>query len=248
MADDLQQVKKRLEELAARSSGRGAYVSSEFLTPAEQALLLSLRLPAPCSLEGGYPQAERRIAWFGDSNSCGWEQAPPLMWLEIAPKSAKFSEDLTHRDFLGALMHLGLRREVLGDLLLQGGRAWLCCLDTVGDYICRQLDTVRHTAVAALPCAAPPESALPQPKETEIVVASPRLDALVAAVYRLSRSESQALFQRELVFVNSLPARSPSAEARPGDLISVRGHGRFYYDGTLRETKKGRLRAALRVF
>lgn len=246
--DDLQQVKKRLEELAGRSAGRGAYVSSEFLTPAEQALLVSLRLPAPYTLEGGYPQAERRIAWFGDSYTCGWEQDPPLMWLEIAPKSAKFAEDLTHRDFLGALMHLGLRREVLGDLLLQDGKAWLCCLDTVGDYICRQLDTVRRTAVAVSPCSAPPEKALPHPKELEIVVSSPRLDALVAAVYRLSRSESQVLFDKELVFVNSLPARSPGFDAKPGDLISVRGHGRFYYDGIDRETKKGRLRANVRVF
>ena len=91
--DELQQVKKRLEELAGRSAGRGAYVASEFLTPAEQALLLSLRLPAAFTLEGGYPQAERRIAWFGSEHTCGWAEAPPLVWLEIAPKSAKFAED-----------------------------------------------------------------------------------------------------------------------------------------------------------
>ncbi len=246
--DDLQQMKKRLEELAGRSAGRGVYVSSEFLTPAEQTLLVSLRLPAPYTLEGGYPQAERRIAWFGSELVCSWEQSPPLMWLEIAPKSAKFAEDLSHRDYLGALMHLGLRREVLGDLLLQDGKAWLCCLDTVGDYICRQLETVRRTAVVATPCAAPPEDALPKPKEQQVVVASARLDALVAAVYRLSRSGSQALFDKELIFVNSLLARSTSVEAKPGDLISVRGHGRFYYDGIDRETKKGRLRANVRVF
>ena len=96
--------------------------------------------------------------------------------------------------------------------------------------------------------SAPPENALPQPKDAQIVVASSRLDALVAAVYRLSRSESQALFERELVFVNSLPARSPGFDAKPGDLISVRGHGRFYFDGIDRETKKGRLRANVRVF
>ena len=246
--EDLQQVKKRLEELAGRSSGRSAYVSSEFLTPAEQALLISLRLPVPYTLEGGYPQAERRIAWFGSEHICGWAEDPPLMWLEIAPKSAKFAEDLAHRDFLGALMHLGLRREVLGDLLLREGKAWLCCLDTVGEYICRQLETVRHTAVVVTPCSEPPENALPQPKPAQIVVASPRLDALVAAVYRLSRSESQALFDKELVFVNSLPARSPGFDAKPGDLISVRGHGRFYFDGIDRETKKGRLRANVRIF
>lgn len=246
--EDLQQVKKRLEELAGRSSGRNAYVSSEFLTPAQQTLLVSLHLPAPYTLEGGYPQAERRIAWFGSENLCGWGQAPPLMWLEIAPKSAKFAEALSHRDYLGALMHLGFRREVLGDLLLQDGKAWLCCLDTMGEYICRQLETVRHTSVVVTPCPAPPENALPQPKEMQVVVASARLDALVAAVYRLSRSESQTLFDKELVFVNSLLARSTSQDAKPGDLISVRGHGRFYFDGIDRETKKGRLRANVRVF
>lgn len=246
--EELQQVKKRLEELAGRSSGRGQYVSSEFLTPAEQSLLLQMPLPAPCTLAGGYPQAERRIAWFGSEALCGWIQEPPLMWLEIAPRSARFAEALTHRDFLGALMHLGLRREVLGDLLLAEGKAWLCCLDTVGDYIARQLDTVRRTAVTVTPCAAPPEQALPRPSPAQVVVASARLDALVAAVFRLSRSQSQALFDRELVFCNSLPAKSPGAEAKAGDLISVRGHGRFYYDGIGCETKKGRLRVDLRIF
>ena len=90
--------------------------------------------------------------------------------------------------------------------------------------------------------------AIEQPKQAQIVVASARLDALVAAVYRLSRSESQALFDKELIFVNSLLAKSTSVEAKPGDLISVRGHGRFYYDGIDRETKKGRLRADVRIF
>lgn len=242
------QLKKRLRELGDRAAARGVYVNSEFLTLGEQTLLEGLPCAAPYTLEGGYPQAERRIAWFGGETLCGYPQEPPLQWICIAPTAPKFAEALTHRDFLGALMHLGFRREVLGDLLLQDNRGYLCCLDTVAGYIADQLEQVRRTPVKAALCAAPPEDALPVPEPQEVVVASPRLDALVAAVYRLSRSESQALFEKELVLVNGRTAKSPAGEAKEGDLLSVRGTGRFYYDGIRRETKKGKLRAAIRVF
>ena len=81
-----------------------------------------------------------------------------------------------------------------------------------------------------------------------MTVQSPRLDALVAAVYKLSRGEAQKLFEKELVLVNSLPARSPSMAAKAGDIISVRGYGRFAFDGESGETRKGRVRATVRVY
>lgn len=246
--DEEAQLKKRLGELADRAATRGIYVNSEFLTLGEQTILAALPPMTAYTLEGGYPQAERRIAWFGSEALCGYPQEPPLQWLCITPKSLKFAEPLTHRDFLRALMHLGFRREVLGDLLLLDSRGYLCCLDTVAAYITDQLEQVRRTPVTAALCDAPPTQALPQPEPQEAVVASLRLDALVAAVYKLSRSESQALFEKEQIFVNGRTAKSPADEAREGDLISVRGKGRFYYDGVCRETKKGKLRAALRVF
>ena len=245
MDNELEQVKKRLTELARRAQKRGEAASSGFLTPAEQAELTRLRLE-PFAFDGGWEGAERRCAVLLPWEGCEWESR--VVCLEIAPANAKFAEALTHRDYLGALMALGIKRETLGDILVQGKTAYLFCLESVAEYIAAQLGEVRRTTVRVKPAdpaaIEPPEP----PRETSVNVSSPRLDALAAAVYRLSRAEAQRLFERELVLVNSLPARGPGAEAREGDMVSVRGHGRFAYLGIEGETRKGRLKARVRVY
>ena len=72
-----------------------------------------------------------------------------------------------------------------------------------------------------------------------------RLDGLIAAVWDLSRSESAGLFPKQLVFVNGRGVLSPGENARPGDIVSVRGRGRFRLEGVSGETRKGRLRVTV---
>ena len=84
-----------------------------------------------------------------------------------------------------------------------------------------------------------PQNALPQPEKAEFVVSSERLDVLVSAIYNMSRSKAQILFNQEKVFVNGA-VKSGSFVAKVGDKISVRGYGRFIYNGVLRRTKKDR--------
>lgn len=247
MTQEEQQLLRRLEELAARAAGRGCYTASDFLNLAQQTLLLQRPWQAPFRLEGGYPDAERRIAWFGDEALCGYAAEPPICCLEIAPKAAKFAEPLTHRDFLGALMHMGVRREVMGDIVLHEQRGFLFCQSAMADYF-QQLEQVRHTAVTVRPVDEPPAFLLESPPVEQIVVASERADALLAAVYRLSRAAAQDLFIQGKVFCNSCQLLRADRPLQPGDLISVRGYGRFRFGGVVRETRKGRLRAEVAVF
>ncbi|MPM54068.1 hypothetical protein SDC9_100841 [bioreactor metagenome] len=79
-------------------------------------------------------------------------------------------------------------------------------------------------------------------------MSSTRLDALVAAVFDLSRAESGELFRQERVMIGGALVKGPAQEAKPMDIISVRGFGRFRYDGEERETKKGRLRVMIRKY
>ena len=103
MENELELTKKRLTELSRRAFERGIQTSSDFLSPGEQAEAVRLRLPEPAVFEGGYPEAERRVAVFGGGEA-------PVICLEIAPTAPKFAGELTHRDYLGSLMALGLRR------------------------------------------------------------------------------------------------------------------------------------------
>ena len=245
--DDDALIKNRLTELAARCSSRGVWTYSEFLTLPEQDILLRLRLDCPVSLFGGTPAAERKIAVFGSPDFCGWEETPPVECVEIRPVQQKFADSLTHRDFLGSLMALGIRREVLGDILIKDNVGYLFCLDSISEYIMSNLTQVRHTTVRCSRSEPPEELAAP-PEISELVMASERLDAAVAAVYDLSRSAARELVEQEKVFISGRRPSGGDTQLSPGDIVSVRGYGRFIYEGPVRETRKGRLRAAVRIF
>jgi len=242
MENDIRQLKKRFEELYDRAETRGYAVYSDFLTLAEQDVLLST--VTSVELIGGYTAAERKIACFGES----YGAEPPCVWLKIEPRQQKFADKLTHRDFLGSLLGLGIKRELLGDIIIYENCGYLYCLESISGFIAYNLTSVKRTSVECKAVDAPPETSTGLPDESVMTVASARLDALVAEVFNLSRSQSAELFAAELVFVNARVARKPAAEPNEGDIISVRGKGRFIYGGALGETKKGRLRVSVRVY
>lgn len=248
MLDENRLLKNRFEELALRSANRGIWVYSDFLTVAEQSALLSMRLPCGIMLEGGYEAAERRLACFGSEEDCGYEAAPDYVCVKIEPVSQKFADTLTHRDFFGAVMSLGLRREVLGDIVVFANCGYLFCKEDVSGYICESLDSVRRTAVKCSAVASLPVESVTPPDISEIIIASERLDALVAAVYGFSRSVSKELIEQGRVSVNSVVTVGADAQLVQGDVVSVRGSGRFIFEGILRQTKKGRQRAAVRIY
>ena len=242
MENDIRQLKKRFEELYDRAETRGYAVYSDFLTLAEQDVLLSSVPNA--ELIGGYIAAERKIACFGEA----YGTEPPCVWIKIAPRQQKFANKLTHRDFLGSLLGLGIKRELLGDIIIYENEGYLYCLESISGFITDSLTQVKRTSVECNAVDAPPETSTSLPDESVMTVASARLDALVSEVFNLSRSQSSELFAAELVFVNARVAKKPAAEPNEGDIISVRGKGRFIYTGAMGETKKGRLRIGVRIY
>ncbi len=247
MRDEDKLLANRLSELSQRCMQRRQWTYSEFLSLSQQDVALGLDLSAPMSLYGGFDGSERRIAVFGSTELLGYEEEPPVDCVLIQPVNEKFADKLTHRDFLGSLMALGLRREMLGDIAVDGKKAYLFCLDSVSDFICRELSAVRHTTVK---CSVTnmPEIFLKEPEQSSVLTASQRLDGILAAVFGLSRSESQELIKGEKVFISGRLARSSSAQLKQGDIVSLRGTGRFKYEGIERETKKGKLRVIVRKY
>ncbi len=245
--DDYGQLKKRFAELAERAERSLTYTQTRFLNMAEQSTLLGMRLPVPVTLFGGFPDAERRIAVFGSEEAAGYAFEPPIVCLCIRPAGAKFADELTHRDFLGSLMALGITREMLGDIVVNNNCGYLFCLDTAAEYVERNLAEVKHTAVRCEK-AELPEGAVAVGEERSLVVASERLDAVIAAVYKLSREEAKTLCEKGLVFIDSRLALKAGAAIPENSTVSVRGRGRFRYTGMERETKKGKLRVLVSVF
>lgn len=235
---------KRFRELAERSWSRGIPCFSDFLDLSEQAALNRIRrsLPQPdVVLFGGADGCERAMAGFGVSGT----EAFPLVCLNIAPVSVRFASEIAHRDVLGSLMSLGFERSLLGDIVLREKEAWCFCAERIADFICGSLSSVRKTAVRAVRAEAPPSGELFRLRRETVQVSSERADALVAHVFQLSRGEAQSLFSAGKVFLDGAECLRTDAEPRPGQIVSVRGLGRFRYLGPESRSRKGKWNTAV---
>lgn len=227
---------KRFNELYSRAYEKSYNVFSDFLNLEEQSVLANTYLP--CITYGGYDTAERIIAGFGKDI----EKADfPVTWLIISPVIQKFADKLTHRDFLGALMNLGIKREMLGDIIIADNCAYLVCLEKISRYVMDNLSRIKHTNVKVSKTDSLPDNIIKPPKSNELVVSSLRLDVLISAVYKLSRNEASRLFTAGKIFVNSKLIVNTSYQIKEQDIVSVRGFGRFTFSQQLRKTKKDRL-------
>lgn len=236
--------KKRLMELSDRSYQNNICVFSDFLDLAAQQDLKEVEGKlSPCGfrLWGGFDGSERVMAGFGTEEVLGYEEPFPIAFLLVRPVAEKFAEDLSHRDFLGALMNLGLERDRIGDLVLSGDRCVIVCCEPIADFICTELGRVRHTPVVCRRIDAFPDEYVPRREEVRAVVSSVRLDAIVAKAANLSRGKAAELFTSGKIQVNGRETGNVSYTPKPGDTISMRGYGKIRFTGAGGETKKGRI-------
>lgn len=243
--------KKRVAEWAEKSWNQGVYCFSHFLSLAERSDFLSMvpsLPPAPWRLFGGAEGCERQMLRFGSEDTCGYDQPFPIQTLKISPVSPKYAEALTHRDYLGSLMALGVERETLGDIVVRREGAYLFCEERMAPYIREHFSQARHTALTCVPIAELPEGALFETKPMTVQLSSQRVDALVAHVYRLSRAEAQALFPAGKIFVSGRLCESPGCTPKAGDIISVRGYGRMKYAGVSSVSKKGKENTLIELY
>lgn len=137
---ELQQLKKRLLELADQSYSRGIYTYTPFLSLAQQQVFYEIQKElsyAGTDLYGGAPSCERKMVRFGSAESLGYEEAYPIACLEMMPVMPKFADTLTHRDFLGAVMNhgIGIRQEIF----LYKTEAVFCSAGRVSSRICLKI-------------------------------------------------------------------------------------------------------------
>ena len=248
MTSEEKELLRRAEELASRALSRGIYTRTAFLSEGEAALLSEAHLPIAPTFVGGFEEAERCVAVFGSEEDWGYVWESDLILLKIEPQMQKYADALTHRDFLGAILNLGIKREVLGDLIIFENVGYQFVLEQMADYLTENLKRVRHTDVKLSRCESLPEGAGVYLEERFVVAASPRADAVIAAVWNLSRSEAKKMVEEERVTLRGKKITDPAKELSPGDRLSVRGYGRFYFDGEEKKTRSGRGRMRVRVF
>lgn len=244
--DETQIIKARLKDLAAKAYKQNIYTYSSFLNLSELDILEDVKHElsyVDISTYGGGAVCERQMVRFGSFEMFGYESQWPINIILAEPVLEKFSDELSHRDFLGALMNLGLERSVMGDILVkENKRAYIFCQDNIAEFIADNLSKIRHTNVKCtiLPVGEDIEDLKPQLEDMSLIVAAPRFDAIVAAAAKLSRSESVNLFRAKKITLNGRINENNSMLLKDGDVFSVRGYGKFLFCGAGGETRKGR--------
>lgn len=214
---------KNLIALAKKSYASGIPRFSDFLSVTEYAEFLKVEQEisyAEVKAFGGYENAERKVIGFGGGEF-------PIVCLKISPINQRFSDKLTHRDFLGSVLNLGLERSVIGDILVKGNVGYLFCLSRMEEYIKNNLTSINHTSVIVERWEEE-VSSLAEKEEISVTVSSLRVDCIVSAVLKVSRSEAERLAENGWILVNGKPL-SGDKKAKAGDTFAVRGKGKFTF-------------------
>ncbi|MBR6376395.1 MAG: RNA-binding protein [Oscillospiraceae bacterium] len=233
---------KRVDDLARRCERANIVTSTPFLTPADQAAVVSYvnRLRGcRMRLSGGQTDCERKAAFFlpdwmeeGDFDPAGYIAALRIDAYYGVPG---------HRDYLGALLGLGVRREWIGDIRVEEQTAWVFCLPSVAE----QLAGLEQAGRVSVKAAVVPLGQVPEPerkrKEVRFTVQSLRLDAVLGETFRLSRTQAVKLIALGAASLNYLPCLKNDAPVKEGDVISLKGHGKATVTEIGGQSRKGRL-------
>lgn len=203
---------------------------------------------------GGYPEAQRKMLCVYSLNGCDYldelysenpEQEAPLKCLTFTYRK---SDKLSHRDFLGSLMAMRLKRETIGDIVVSEGKTQIFLTDTVSELILGTVSKIGKTGVKI--CNDIPFD-IEKVQEFEYIngtVSSMRADSIISLAIKISREKTSQIIKNAGVQINFSPVFSASYEMKCGDVFSVRGYGRFVLSEITGLSKKGRIRIILKKY
>ena len=240
---------RRIDDLYHRCEKANIVTNTTFLTPSEQAAAGQyVRRLAGCRylFHGGQEECERKVLFFLPE----WiEEADfdPAEYIRAVRIEAFFGTP-GHRDYLGALLGLGVRREWVGDLRVDGQTAWVFCLPSVAE----QLASLEQAGRVSVKAAVVSLSAVPVPerkrREVRFTVQSLRFDAVLGETFRLSRTQATKLIAAGAASLNYLPCLKNDAPVTEGDVLSLKGHGKATLAEIGGKSRKDRLFILMEVW
>lgn len=239
---------RRAEDLSARCDRTGKLTHTGFLTPAERYELEGWGKYAavPPVFSGGRAGCERTAAFFLPYYM-DEESFAPAEYIDAIAFTAHFGAP-GHRDYMGALLAMGIGREWLGDIWVQNDCAYVFCMPSVTEHLLT-LDKVGRCGVTAERIA---PADIPDPvrevKEVSFSVMSLRLDAVAAGMFSMSRTEAAKHIAAGGVSVNYAECLKPDLALHEGDMLSMRGVGKGRLTGTGGTSRKGRLFVYAEIF
>ena len=249
-------ISNRFKDLANMAYLKGIPAFTDFLDLKEQTKYIEFiseknMPPVNTLLSGGVffldDCIERKMACFYPKD-LDYDISFPISIIKVKPQNSKFADSLNHRDFLGSLMNLGIERHLIGDILVKDNMAYIFAEQKMSGFICESLTRIKHTSVVAELCDKYDFDYTPSYSEETGSVASERIDAVIAFAFNMSRNDAALFISSGKVFVNSGEIISKSHTLKYGDIVSVRGKGRFIFDEIMSTTKKGRFYIKIRKY
>lgn len=201
-----------------------------------------------CSFQfwGGYAEAERKLLIFLPD----YMEEPETDCICAVHVQSKSADKLNHRDYLGAALGLGIKREQIGDILVQKNGAYIFVLPDMAAFLAANLLKIgRENVSCSVKSLEEVDYQPPEPLKTvQVSASSLRVDKIVAEGFRVSRSDAVSAVQAGRVFVNQREVLKPDFLLNAGDTITLRGKGKVVLRGTEGVSKKGRLRVVLEKY
>ncbi len=223
-------------------------IRSDFLDPRQAFIVASLvrrNGDLGLRLDGGYPRAERQRALIAPEYRELERESADIGVVAVHSQDRQIGS-LDHGDYMGAILHLGIKRDKIGDIhVFDWGCHCLAALDMAG-YIGAQLRQVHRVQVATeLLSLDELRIAEVELREMHLTVASLRLDGIAGDVYRMSRAKVLEPIKAGRCKVNWKAVENPSKMLEEGDIVSLKGFGRFKIVAVEGETKSGRVRVTV---
>lgn len=235
----------RVMDLCNRSERTGTVTYTPFLNPRELKLAIDCcKCSGYIQCSGGYADAERVMMAF-----CPYEDDVVQFPLTAVKISVKDGRVFSHRDYLGALLSLGIKREKLGDIIIGDDYAVVLCETLISEYVCLNLDKVASFYVECQQLDDVSSLFLERKfRVKSVTVASMRIDGVLSAATAMNREESADAVNRGYVQLNYETVKSVCAKVKDGDVISARGYGKMQIETEGQTTRKGRIKLNIKHF
>ena len=247
---------KIIEDRFRRFKDYYTAMNSAFLTPEQQSSLsgfLRSHHGEGLILFGGYEEAERKqLLFMPDYTGVTDERSAmeyfrenpeecPMVLLDVKIPAAQKGR-LSHRDYLGALMGEGIRREKIGDIIVSEDGAQIVAAKELAGYLA---ENFRQAGRVCLDVKALPIFDLKQletrTKNEKFTISSPRIDNILSAVFGISRKSAKEAISGGKVFVDGVEAAKPDFFLKGGEKVVLRGRGKAVYAGEKGTTRKGKV-------
>lgn len=220
--------------------------TNEFLPPAiwNQISVICENYGVKLFANGIFKDADRRMLSFSTYDE---PLIYPLSLLKISNKS-KFSK-VGHKDYLGAIMSLGIKREKLGDLIIQGATCYAPVCSDISSYIISNLSKIKNCPCVACEYDYMLHDLPKREFEEKIVISTSfRLDSMVSAVCNVSRNNSVELISTGKILVNYFQCLKKDKVIKNNDTLTIRGYGKFMVADIIGNTQKGRLKVVIKQY